>query len=305
MYRGRFAPSPTGPLHFGSLVAAVGSFLQARKQHGEWLLRIEDLDTPRVVTGATEAILRTLECYGLFWDGEVRYQSQCTDHYAAAVAQLQEQGLVFPCSCSRQEIAATADRAADGAWIYPGACRNGIRHPQRTTALRVRVGAQTIAFVDLLQGACRQDLAREVGDFPLRRRDGLYAYQLAVVVDDARQGITEVVRGSDLLTSTPRQIYLQQCLRLPALEYRHLPVALDGSGAKLSKQTGAAPLDHRNPVPWLWQVLRFLRQFPPPALQKASLTTLWEWALEHWMAQNIPAQPAIPISSERLPLPPP
>ncbi len=292
-YRGRFAPSPTGPLHFGSLVAAVGSYLEAKSRGGAWLLRMEDLDTPREQPGAGEAILRTLEACGMGWDGEPLYQSRRSQAYRAALARLEAQGLVYACGCSRREIA-DSGLGTDGALIYPGTCRSG-RAPGKTPrATRLRVGETVIEFEDGLQGPVRQDLAAEVGDFVLRRADGLYAYQLAVVVDDAEQGITDVVRGADLLDSTPRQIYLQRLLCLPTPRYLHLPAAVNAAGEKLSKQTLAPPVDARDPVPALAQVMDFLGQAPPAQLGRASLAEFWHWALAHWDARHIPRRRSLP-----------
>ena len=287
--RGRFAPSPTGPLHFGSLIAALGSFLEARCHGGEWLLRIEDVDAPRTAPGATTAILRALERYGLHWDGPVVYQSQRTAHYQAALEALLAAGLAYPCTCTRRELAG-CPRGRDGALIYPGTCRAGPRRPDRPRALRLRTTNALIQFHDAIQGDYQQRLAREVGDFVLRRADGLFAYQLAVVVDDAAQGVTQVVRGADLLDSTPRQIVLQRLLGLPTPEYAHLPVAVDARGDKLSKQTGAPPLDERNPGPPLWAALHFLGQQPPLDLAWEPPAVILDWALTHWRLERVPAR---------------
>jgi glutamyl-Q tRNA(Asp) synthetase len=239
MYTGRFAPSPTGPLHLGSLIAAAASWLDARAADGRWRVRIEDLDRPRCLPGAADAILRTLDRLGLHWDGEVLYQSQRLEHYRAALDKLAPR--TYWCGCTRREIAdSSLGLASDGAHIYPGTCRRGTA---RKRALRVQTPRETLAFVDRLQGRCEQVLARDIGDFVLYRADGLFAYQLAVVVDDAAQGVTDVVRGADLLDSTPRQIYLQRLLALPTPRYMHVPVALDAAGEKLSKQTAAAPIE--------------------------------------------------------------
>jgi glutamyl-Q tRNA(Asp) synthetase len=315
-YRGRFAPSPTGPLHFGSLVAAVGSYLEAKSRGGAWLLRMEDLDTPREQPGAADAILRTLEACGMGWDGDIMYQSRRSVAYGAALARLEAQGLVYACGCSRREIAdshlsfarsahntplanasgrgAGGEGSPDSTLIYPGTCRNGLAPGKTPRATRVRVDHQLIEFEDLIQGKLGQDLAAEVGDFVLRRADGLYAYQLAVVVDDAEQGITDVVRGADLLDSTPRQIYLQRLLGLPTPRYLHLPAAVNAAGEKLSKQTLAPPVDARDPVPALAQVMDFLGQAPPAQLGCASLAEFWHWALAHWDAQRIPRRRSLP-----------
>ena len=291
--RGRFAPSPTGPLHFGSLIAALGSFLEARRQEGEWLVRIEDVDIPRTMPGAADAILRTLEHCGLFWDGPVLYQSQRAEHYQAALDQLQRAGLAYPCSCTRRDLAG-GPRGRDGALIYPGHCRNGPRQPGRPCALRLRVTEALLTFQDAIQGEYRQQPGSDGGDFVIRRADNLFAYQLAVVVDDADQGITEVIRGSDLLDSTPRQIYLQRALELPTPRYGHLPVAVDERGNKLSKQTRAPPLNDRCPGPELWQALQFLGQQPPTALTDAPPAEILAWALTHWRLAGIPATLAHP-----------
>ena len=240
MYIGRFAPSPTGPLHIGSLIAAVASWLDARAAGGRWLVRMEDLDPPRCLPGAADAILRALERLGLWWDGEVLFQSRRLERYREALAKLQPH--TYWCGCTRREIAdSSLGLAVDGAHIYPGTCRAGT--PRARRALRVRTSAAAIRFEDRVQGAQEQVLERDVGDFVLYRADGLFAYQLAVVVDDAEQGVTDVVRGADLLDSTPRQIHLQGLLGVSTPRYLHVPVAIDAAGEKLSKQTGAAPID--------------------------------------------------------------
>ena len=264
MYTGRFAPSPSGPLHMGSLIAAAASWLDARAAAGRWLVRMEDLDRPRCVPGAAEAILRSLARLGLEWDGEVAYQSQRLDLYRAALAKLAPH--TYWCGCTRREIAdSSLGLAADGAHIYPGTCR--ARAPRDRRALRVGTTEAAIGFVDRVQGRHEQALSRDIGDFVLYRADGLFAYQLAVVVDDAEQGVTDVVRGADLLDSTPRQIYLQQLLGMRTPRYLHVPVALDAAGEKLSKQTGAAPLDASRTA--LAQALAFLGQPPAATLDEA------------------------------------
>jgi glutamyl-Q tRNA(Asp) synthetase len=259
MYVGRFAPSPTGPLHFGSLVAALASWLDARAARGRWLVRIEDLDAPRQQPGAADLILRTLERLGLAWDGPVLYQSLRAPLYRAALDKLQRH--TYWCGCTRREIAdSSLGLAVDGAQIYPGTCRQGVAQGKTARALRLRTDADAIAFVDRVQGAQSQRLAAEVGDFVLYRADGQFTYQLAVVVDDAEQGVTDVVRGADLLDSTARQIFLQRLLGAPTPRYLHVPVALDANNEKLSKQTGARAVDaaHRDRV--LREALRFLGQ---------------------------------------------
>jgi len=285
--RGRFAPSPTGPLHFGSLVAAVGSFLSAKAQGGEWLVRIEDLDPPREVAGASDDILRTLEAYGFEWDGEVLYQSRRADAYEAALETLRRVGALYPCACTRGEIADSSLLGIEGP-VYPGTCRGGLAAGRRARSLRVRTDGALIEFKDRLQGAQRSQLDREIGDFVVRRADGCFAYQLAVVVDDAGQGITEVVRGADLLTSTARQIHLQRLLGFPTPDYLHLPAALNAQGEKLSKQTRAEPLPRDRPVAPLWRALVFLGQNPPPEWQAARVDEFWRMALARWKREAIP-----------------
>lgn len=283
-YRGRFAPTPSGPLHFGSLVAALGSCLEARRHGGEWLLRIEDVDPPRVVPGAADAILRTLEAFGFEWDGPVVYQSRRLAAYRDALDALQRQELVYACTCSRKRIAAAARRGVDGP-VYPGHCRaQRATHPP--AALRLRVPQMRIVFDDALQGRVACDIAAECGDFVLRRADGAYTYQLAVVVDDAAQGITHVVRGADLIASTPRQIALQRLLNLPTPGYLHLPVVLDARGDKLSKQTLAQPIDPRAPLPALLAAWAFLGQ--PPTGRIEVVQEFWSMARVSWSATHIP-----------------
>jgi len=290
-YCGRFAPSPTGPLHIGSLIAAVGSYLEARHHHGQWLVRMEDLDPPREVPGAADLILRTLEVYGFEWDGPVLYQSTRTEAYESALESLRQEGWLYPCGCTRKEIADAAHHdvthGIDGP-VYPGTCRGGLASGKSARAWRLRVEDREIAFDDAVQGPVSQNLARDLGDFVLKRADGFYAYQLAVVLDDAAQGVTHIVRGSDLLDSTPRQIYLQQRLGLPTPTYAHLPVAANCAGEKLSKQTLAPALDLNTPIPALWQALDFLGQQPPPTLLNAELPELWAWATDHWESRLIP-----------------
>lgn len=285
-YRGRFAPSPTGPLHFGSLVAAVGSYLEARLHHGRWLVRMEDLDTARTMPGAADDILLTLERFGLHWDEEVIYQSQRTAAYNAAFHQLQAIGAVYPCACTRKEIADSALIGIEGP-VYPGACRNGLPAGREERAWRVHTDNTSVEFDDTLQGRISQQLETEIGDFVVKRADGLYAYQLAVVVDDEFQGITHVVRGADLLASTPRQIHLQHLLGYAVPHYMHLPVALNAQGEKLSKQTLATPIDSNNPVPDLLHVLRFLKQYPPAELTEYSIDEILSWAVTHWNSEPL------------------
>jgi glutamyl-Q tRNA(Asp) synthetase len=289
-YRGRFAPSPTGPLHFGSLVAAVGSYLEARVNQGEWLLRIEDVDAPRTVPGAADRILRTLAGFGFEWDGEVIIQSRRIDRYHAALVRLQLDGFVYPCACSRSEIAArTGTVSVDGGLVYPGTCRSGLGEGKAARAWRLRVPDQEFCCIDRLQGETRQNLERQVGDFVLLRADGQYAYQLAVVTDDAAQGVNAVVRGVDLLASTARQMWLQQCLGLPTPSYAHLPVVVNAAGEKLSKQTQAPALDPANAGALLASAMRFLGHPLPAELRAAPLPEFWRWALANWSMARVPA----------------
>jgi glutamyl-Q tRNA(Asp) synthetase len=292
-YRGRFAPSPTGPLHFGSLVAAVGSYLDAKHQRGNWLVRMEDLDTPRCVLGAADDILRTLEAFGLHSDEPVLYQSQRTSAYEKALQQLQASGVAYPCCCTRKEIADSALNGIEGP-VYPGTCRQGIPAGREGRAWRVRTdcslplqGGGSVEFGDTLQGRISQHLEPEIGDFVVKRADGFFAYQLAVVVDDAFQQITHIVRGADLLDSTPRQIYLLRLLGLDVPNYMHLPVAVNGSGEKLSKQTLAAPVDESHPVGTLLRVLKFLQQQPPAELTGCDVKAVLDWAIKNWDATKL------------------
>jgi glutamyl-Q tRNA(Asp) synthetase len=290
-YRGRFAPSPTGPLHFGSLVAAMASCCDARAHGGEWLVRIEDLDEPRSSRAVAELILAQLATYGFRSDAPVLWQSERGGAYQAALDELISAGLAFPCACSRKDLE-TARIGAGGERIYPGTCRTGVPPGRKPKAWRAAVDDELIGFVDRLQGHCEQRLAREVGDFVIKRADEVFAYQLAVVVDDATQGITHVVRGSDLLASTPRQIWLQKRLGLATPIYLHHPVAIDARGEKLSKQTEAAPLPS-DPLPVLLQAWAILDQ-PPPAPPPASVGAFWRWAHRAWNARLLPPVTMLP-----------
>jgi glutamyl-Q tRNA(Asp) synthetase len=263
-YRGRFAPSPTGPLHFGSLVAAVASWLDARAAGGEWLVRIEDVDTTRTVPGAADGILRALEAMGLTWDGEVQWQSRRTELYERALERLRGAGHTYRCRCTRREIADSGLMGLEGA-IYPGTCRALALPIAPGLAERMIAAEQPVTFLDRAMGAVSQSVARDIGDFVVKRRDGLHAYQLAVVVDDAEQGVTDVVRGADLLWSTPRQILLQRALGFPTPRYLHFPVVTDASGEKLSKQTGAEAIDASDAPALLHAALSFLGQPPVEA----------------------------------------
>lgn len=298
-YCGRFAPSPTGPLHFGSLVAAMGSYLDALAQAGQWLVRMEDLDTHRCLPGAADAILSALDVHGFEWQGPVMYQSRRRPAYEAALEQLREAGLVFPCACTRREVADSITSLLGGAMVsaggemrYPGTCRNGLPPGRVGRAWRLRVADQALAYVDRLQGRQVQNLEKDIGDFVLLRADGLFAYQLAVVVDDAEQGITDIVRGADLLDSTPRQIYLQTCLNLATPAYLHLPVAANAAGEKLSKQTRARALGLDHPLHNLRQAHAFLGQEAPPEF--SCVAEFWAWAIAHWDPQRLPALRSFP-----------
>ncbi len=289
--RGRFAPSPSGPLHFGSLVAALGSFLSVRAHGGEWLLRIDDVDPPRTVPGASEGILRTLENYHLFWDGPVLYQSQRSEAYAAALTQLAAADHSYPCGCTRREISAASPNH-----IYPGTCRNGLPPGRQARALRVYCDEQDLCFDDNLQGRRCQRLGRDIGDFIVKRADGLYAYHLATTLDDAFQQVTEVVRGADLLDATFPQLHLQQLLGLPRPSYLHLPVAVTTEGKKLSKQTRAPAIDNFPPAEMLSRALTFLAHPPPAELHSAPPAEQLDWAIAHWQPQRLPSRPSICVA---------
>ena len=295
-YVGRFAPSPTGPLHFGSLVAAVASYLQAKARAGQWLLRIEDIDPPREQSGATEAILSALERYGFEWHGDIIYQSFSHEAHKAALQSLLDRSLAYPCGCSRRDLA-DAPRGPLGT-IYPGTCRDGCDAAE--TAIRLRTSDTPISFVDGLQGLQSQDLERESGDFVVRRRDGLIAYHLAVVVDDAIEGITEVVRGIDLMDSTPRQIWLQQLLGYRIPDYIHIPVITHPNGDKLSKLTGAAGIPASGTARVLVAALIALQQEPPGDLRRAEQSEVWQWAIENWRPEAMQGQTAVSTDSEAL-----
>ncbi|TNF17170.1 tRNA glutamyl-Q(34) synthetase GluQRS [Pseudomonas sp. REST10] len=279
-YVGRFAPTPSGYLHFGSLVAALASYLDARAVGGRWLLRMEDLDPPREVPGAQDAILRTLETYGFEWDGELERQSERHAQYAAVTERLLSQGLAYACVCSRKQLEGYAG-------VYPGFCRNAC-HAEQNAAIRIRVPELDYHFIDRVQGEFHQHLGREVGDFVIRRRDGLFAYQLAVVLDDAWQGITDVVRGADLLDSTPRQLYLQELLGLPQPRYLHVPLIIQPDGHKLGKSYRSPPLPADQAGPLLLRALRALGQPAPADLRDAAPRQLLEWGIAHWDATRIP-----------------
>lgn len=288
MYTGRFAPSPTGLLHIGSLLTAVASYADARSNGGKWLVRMEDLDPPREMPGAASHILHTLEAFGFEWDGEVAYQSRRYALYEETLCRLKTAGLVYPCHCSRKDWQAGARRGADG-FVYNGRCRHPGQRPApqgKQPAWRIRVPDRVIGFSDGIVGGYAQNLAGDIGDFVLLRADGYWAYQLAVVADDAEQGVTHIVRGQDLLVSTPRQIYLQQCLGVPTPQYAHLPLLTNAQGQKWSKQTLAPALDLNRREQLLRQVFRYLNL--PEAPETDRPAELLDWAVAHWDMDKVP-----------------
>lgn len=282
-YVGRFAPSPTGPLHFGSLVAAVGSYLDVRAAQGRWLVRMEDIDEPRCSQQAADDILFSLEAHGFDWDGELVYQSHRKEQYQAVLENLIKSGAAYPCGCTRKEIADSSILGIEGP-VYPGTCRDGLKG-KHARAWRVRVSDESICFDDRMQGRQCQRLASEVGDFVVRRADGLFAYQLAVVADDADQSVTHVVRGADLLASTARQIHLQRLLNYPTPAYLHLPVVINDQGQKLSKQTLAPPLENARASESLCAALTFLGLEPDAGLNRASSRTVLDWGVANWRSR--------------------
>jgi glutamyl-Q tRNA(Asp) synthetase len=286
-YVGRFAPTPSGPLHFGSLIAALGSWLDARAHGGRWLLRIDDHDAPRCVPGATEAIPRQLEAHGLHWDDELYREQGREAAYAEAFERLRSSGRLYPCACTRRDLDA-APLNADGERIYPGTCRDGVPPGREARAWRVRVNDAEIGFTDSVRGAIRQQLARDIGDFTVRRADGLFAYQLLCAVDDIAQGITHVVRGGDLLGATARQIFLMRLLDHRAPSYAHLPVAVNRMGQKLSKQSLAPELAASDASANLWRALDALGQCPPRELTGAPPDELLAWGTAHWSLARVP-----------------
>ena len=289
MYIGRFAPSPTGLLHIGSLLTALASYADARSHGGKWIVRMEDLDPPREMEGAAAHILRTLEMFGFEWDGDVVYQSRRYDLYADALSSLKNRNLVYPCECSRKDWHAMASMGVDG-FVYNGICRDKdvfrLLSSGKNLAWRVRVPDETVAFDDAIVGRYEQNLARDIGDFVLLRADGFWAYQLAVVVDDAAQGITHIVRGQDLLVSTPRQIYLQSSLKIPTPYYAHLPLLVNQLGQKWSKQTLAPALDGANKERLLREVMGYLNV--PPAPDVDNVRDLLDWTVAHWDLVRVP-----------------
>ena len=288
-YIGRFAPSPTGPLHFGSLVTALASFLDARANKGKWLVRIEDIDPPREQPGADKLILETLETHGLEWDSSVLYQSSRLAAYEDIIDFLFDQGQVYCCDCSRQQLKNHP--------IYPGTCRHRRLKRRDNFAVRIMVPPQRIQFDDEIQGVQAQQMEQEVGDFVVFRRDGLVAYQLAVATDDAFQHISKVVRGQDLLSSTSRQCYLFKTLSINPPEYAHVPIITNIQGQKLSKQNLAQPLNPRDRLSNLYTALSVLGQRPPKELIEADLASILNWGINHWSMAQIPRETQIPQSS--------
>lgn len=291
-YVGRFAPSPTGPLHFGSLVAAVASYLEAKTHNGKWLLRIEDLDIPRVQAGAADHIISTLDAFGFEWDGSIMYQSQRNDAYLNAFNLLKNKQLIYPCTCTRKEIADSSSQTGIEGIIYPGTCLSKSIKPNAPIAWRIKTEDKLISFNDAIQGEISQNLKVDIADFVLKRADHLFTYQLAVVVDDAEQSISHVVRGADLLNSTPRQIYLQTLLNYNTPNYTHIPIATDNAGQKLSKQSLAKSLNATDAPTALFDALHFLNQTPPLELMHQSLATCWQWAFAHWNSASIYKKPS-------------
>ncbi len=314
-YIGRFAPSPTGPLHLGSLFTALASYLDARAHRGKWLLRIDDLDTPRNQPGSVPSILTTLETFGLHWDDSIYYQSQHLDDYAAYLGKLTEQGLTYRCECSRKTLAellpsSTQDQLNQAHTanpeiaqqarllvaedhnqnqgdinIYPGICRNKTIPDNVPYATRIKTDERTVVIEDGLQGQVSHNLAQQDGDFILKRKDGIIAYQFAVVIDDHLQSVSHVMRGCDLLAETPKQIYLQQLLGFPTPAYQHVPILVDKQGHKLSKQTLATAVDTQLPNLVLFELLLWLKQNPPDDLIGATANELLDWAINHWQAE--------------------
>ena len=295
VYRGRFAPSPTGSLHFGSLIAAVGSYLQAKHQQGKWLLRIDDIDPPREQKGAADHIIQTLEDFGFEWDEEVFYQNSRQPYYQEVVHSLIKQKRAYPCSCSRSSILKQTGQLK-GNMIYPGFCRNGPLEISSDYTIRLRCNNEPICFNDAIQGEQIYNLEQSSGDFIIQRRDHLFSYHLASGIDDAEQKITEVIRGADLLNCTSSQLHVQRMLNLSSPHYCHLPVAVNRHGQKLSKQHHAPPINAKNSVELLYKTLKFLGQLPSIELIDANQEDIWSWAIEHWRLDRVPSKPQQMIS---------
>ena len=292
-YIGRFAPSPTGPLHFGSLIAAVASYVDAKSKNGIWVLRMEDLDPPREPPGTADLILDQLSTLGIRWDGEVLYQSSRISAYREILKKLSKEELCYPCSCTRLQIKAMGS-------VYNGSCRNRTIPLHKKFAIRVKTFNDLIGFNDKIHGHHQQNVRKEVGDFIVLRKDNLFAYQLAVVVDDSYQKITDVIRGYDLIDSTPRQIHLQKVLGFKTPKYAHIPIVLDGKGHKLSKQNFATPIEPKNGNKLIFQSLKYLGQNPPPSIDRASTNEQLEWAISNWDIHAIPKLANIRENSKRM-----
>lgn len=285
---GRFAPSPTGSLHFGTLLAALGSYLATRAASGRWLMRIEDLDLPRVVAGAADSILFLLEGLGFEWDETVVYQSQRFERYQAVLDSLRHDGYLFDCTCTRREVLASAPHPGEDGPVYPGTCRREPQGTRSARAVRLKVDRRPVVFRDLVFGLQIQDLEQQVGDFILHRSDGVFAYQLAVVVDDIDTGVNQVVRGADLLSSTPRQIFIYRCLNQPPPAYMHLPLVLEENGKKMSKRHGAKGIiSLENGGEMIWYGLDFLGQSPPAELYGCSSSELLRWGVSNFQVSKI------------------
>lgn len=285
---GRFAPSPSGPLHFGSLIAAVGSYLIAQSRNTQWLVRIEDIDPPREVAGASDLILRQLEAFGLYWDGEISYQSRHLDRYAAIIEQLQSQDLVYACNCTRKKIKSLSSNG-----YYPNICAAKSLSFKNEVAIRLRHGPNDYSFNDQVQGACQFDDSLYREDFTIHRKDGLIAYQLAVVVDDIEQGIDHVVRGCDLLDSTPRQLRLYEVLKANTPDWYHLPLAINSDGNKLSKQNHAPAIDSNQVSELLCRALEFLGQLIPGELRQEVPAIIMDYAVDQFRIDQIPTRQQI------------
>ncbi len=285
-YIGRFAPSPTGPLHFGSLVTATASYFQAKRNNGKWLLRIEDIDKERKQHGATQLILKALEAHHFFWDGEIVYQSNRQNYYQDAINSLNKLNIIYRCQCSRKSIQQYLDNNNLTLATYPGICRDKNISVTQPHTLRLLVPAQEIVFIDTIQG--RQiTQTNHHGDFVLQKQDGSVTYQLAVAIDDAQQNITQVVRGFDLINSSPKQILIQSLLGYPIPQYCHLPIICHPDGTKLSKHTGAKALENHLAPAQLWQALHYLYQVPPIELKNANIQELHRWAEQNWDINKI------------------
>jgi len=294
IYRGRFAPSPSGPLHFGSLLAATASYLQAKQQQGQWWLRIEDIDPPREVEGASQHIIHTLKLYGFNWD-QLSYQSHRLKHYQSYLEQLQQDQHAYPCGCSRKEIqqlnqqhTGTNNIYSDiYHGIYPGTCRDGLKG-KIARSVRIKINTPTLTIDDAVQGIATLDMPRTVGDFVIKRADNLFSYHLAVAIDDSIQGMTQIVRGYDLYKSSFCQQYIRRALGLKSPSYAHIPIAVTPSGAKLSKQSAAQDISTQSPSTVLWQALQTLGQQPPKPLKSQNLEKLWQWSFTNWDLNKVP-----------------